>query len=92
MLVSPFAVGLHSWSTALANIVIIGIALFTYHKYRKTVDSNVALDEHGNVIYFNGENLSGEGSVYDRGVELIASPYDARPIRSSVSWLKKGVV
>ena len=72
--------------------MIIGIALFTYHKYRKTVDSKVALDEHGNVIHFNDENLSGEGSVYDRGVELIASAYDAGPTHSSVSRLNHGVV
>jgi len=66
------------------GITVCGIALFTYHKYRKTVDSNVGLDGHGNVIHFNGEHLSGEGSVYDRGVELIASPYDARPTHSSI--------
>lgn len=27
-----------------------GIALFTYHKYRKSIDSTVPLDAHGNPI------------------------------------------
>ena len=27
-----------------------GIALFTYHKYRKSIDSPVPLDAHGNPI------------------------------------------
>jgi hypothetical protein len=27
-----------------------GIGLFTYHKYRKSLDSTVALDAHGNPI------------------------------------------
>lgn len=65
-------------------MVVIGIALFTYHKYRKTVDSNVALDEHGNVIQLTGENLGSEGP-HDHDVELIASSYDSRPLHSSVS-------
>jgi len=71
-------------------MVVIGIALFTYHKYRKTVDSNVTLDEHGNVIQLSDENLSGERphDHHDDDVELIASSYDSRPIHSPVSWLK----
>ncbi|KAH0827327.1 triose-phosphate transporter family-domain-containing protein [Lanmaoa asiatica] len=77
---SVFILGLvYHWLTAR-----IGIILFTYHKYRKTVDSNVALDVHGNVIQLNGENLGGERSIYDHDVELSARSYDARPIHSSV--------
>lgn len=51
-------------------ITVCGIALFTYHKYRKTVDSNVVLDVHGNVIQSIDENLNGEATAYDRDVEL----------------------
>ncbi|KAF8550674.1 TPT-domain-containing protein [Imleria badia] len=65
-------------------ITVCGIALFTYHKYRKTMDSNVALDEHGNVIRLDGEDSSDEGLVYDHDVELVASAYDARSIHSSI--------
>lgn len=70
----------------------IGIALFTYDKYRKTVDSNVALDAHGNVIQLDSEYLSGEGSTCGHDVELSARPHDSRPLHSSVSRLKKGIV
>lgn len=73
-----------SASASLADIVRIGIVLFAYHKYRKTVDSNVALDAHGNVIQLD-ENMSGEGMVYDHDVELIARSRNSRPRRSSVS-------
>lgn len=73
-------------------MVMIGIGLFTYHKYRKTIDSNVTLDKDGNVIQLDGENLSDEGLVYDHDVELIASSYDARPIHSSVSRLQREIV
>ncbi|KIP08495.1 hypothetical protein PHLGIDRAFT_104289 [Phlebiopsis gigantea 11061_1 CR5-6] len=31
-------------------VTVCGIALFTYHKYRKSIDSNFALDAHGNPI------------------------------------------
>ncbi|KAJ7647562.1 triose-phosphate transporter family-domain-containing protein [Roridomyces roridus] len=32
------------------GITVCGIALFTYHKYRKSLDSTVPLDAHGNPI------------------------------------------
>ncbi|KAF8629221.1 hypothetical protein AX17_005804 [Amanita inopinata Kibby_2008] len=31
-------------------ITVCGIALFTYHKYRKTIESTIPLDAHGNPI------------------------------------------
>lgn len=63
---------------------MIGIALFTYHKYRKTIDSDVVLDEHGNMIQFTGENLNGEATAYDRDVELTTRLRGSRPLGSSV--------
>ncbi|KAG8213556.1 triose-phosphate transporter family-domain-containing protein [Butyriboletus roseoflavus] len=65
-------------------ITVCGIVLFTYDKYRKTVDSNVALDAHGNVIQLDDENLSGEGSLYGHDVELIARSHDSRAKHSSL--------
>ncbi|KAF8124919.1 TPT-domain-containing protein [Boletus edulis] len=65
-------------------ITVFGIALFTYHKYRKTVDSHVALDEHGNVIQLNGESRSDQGMEYDHDVELTASSCYVRPIHSPI--------
>ncbi|KAI0344530.1 TPT-domain-containing protein [Trametopsis cervina] len=42
-------------------ITTCGIALFTYHKYRKSIDSKVPLDAHGNPIeegeFADNENL-----------------------------------
>lgn len=69
-----------------------GIALFAYHKYRKVIDSNVALDAHGNVIQLNGGTLSDQELLYDSDVELIASSYDTRPIHSSVSGLRNEII
>ena len=30
--------------------VLLGIALFTYHKYQKSLDSSIQLDGHGNPV------------------------------------------
>ncbi|KAG9316194.1 triose-phosphate transporter family-domain-containing protein [Chiua virens] len=64
-------------------ITVCGIALFTYDKYSKTVDSNVALDAYGNVIQLDGEDPSSEGS-YDHAVELSQRSSDVRRSRSSI--------
>lgn len=39
-------------------LYLIGISLYTYHKYRKTIDSKIALDAHGNPIIDNNDNLT----------------------------------
>lgn len=39
-----------------------GIALFTYHKYRKSIDSKVPLDAHGNPI--EDGDLEGDGDIH----------------------------
>ncbi|KDQ06480.1 hypothetical protein BOTBODRAFT_121435 [Botryobasidium botryosum FD-172 SS1] len=41
-------------------ITICGIALFTFHKYRKSIDSPIPLDAHGNPI--EPDSLEGEES------------------------------
>lgn len=42
-------------------LFLTGIALFTYHKYRKSIDSPVPLDAHGNPIAMDAsESLEGE--------------------------------
>ncbi|KAF8840243.1 TPT-domain-containing protein [Paxillus ammoniavirescens] len=66
------------------SITICGIALFTYHKYRSTVDSNVALDAHGMPIPVDDDNRIGAGgSEYDFDVELDSRLRPARPQRRS---------
>ncbi|KAG6812544.1 hypothetical protein H0H92_002313 [Tricholoma furcatifolium] len=49
---------LHSVLTALET----GIILFTYHKYRKSIESKVPLDAHGNPIYSEEELPMGDGN------------------------------
>ncbi|KAL4080170.1 triose-phosphate transporter family-domain-containing protein [Scleroderma yunnanense] len=58
------------------TVTTCGIALFTYHKYRKTVDSHVALDAHGNPIQVDDDNVASPG----RDVELnVARSHATRP-------------
>ncbi|KAF9219603.1 TPT-domain-containing protein [Gyrodon lividus] len=57
------------------SITICGIALFTYHKYRSTVDSNVALDAHGNAIQVDDDG----GCACDFDVEMDTRSRTARP-------------
>jgi solute carrier family 35 protein C2 len=48
-------------------ITICGIGLFTYHKYRKSVDSLVPLDAHGNPILPDDDevtNVDENGNLY----------------------------
>ncbi|KAG6866668.1 hypothetical protein C0991_000778 [Blastosporella zonata] len=40
------------------SITICGIILFTFHKYRKSIESEVPLDAHGNPIFPDGLSLS----------------------------------
>ncbi|KAK0226184.1 triose-phosphate transporter family-domain-containing protein [Armillaria fumosa] len=41
-------------------ITVCGIVLFTYHKYRKSIDSPVPLDAHGNPVLSDEEFLDGD--------------------------------
>ncbi|KAK0484397.1 TPT-domain-containing protein [Armillaria luteobubalina] len=46
-------------------ITVCGIVLFTYHKYRKSIDSPIPLDAHGNPILSDEEFLDGDrGQVH----------------------------
>ncbi|KAF9231398.1 triose-phosphate transporter family-domain-containing protein [Melanogaster broomeanus] len=66
------------------SITICGIALFTYHKYRCTVNSNVALDAHGNPIQVDDHNYTRvQGSARDFDVELDATTRTAMLQRHS---------
>ncbi|KAK0461009.1 triose-phosphate transporter family-domain-containing protein [Desarmillaria tabescens] len=47
-------------------VTVCGIVLFTYHKYRKSIDSPVPLDAHGNPILSDEEFLDG-----DRGQHVL---------------------
>lgn len=73
-----------------------GICLFTYHKYRKSIDSMVPLDAHGNPLG-SDEALDEENGLHSRSVsveemqplaQLPAEPR-ASTVRSlgSSSWL-----
>ncbi|KAI6032766.1 hypothetical protein F5J12DRAFT_796279 [Pisolithus orientalis] len=46
-------------------ITTCGIALFTYHKYRKTVDSHVALDTLGNTIRADDDSILSPGRDFE---------------------------
>ncbi|KAK7057450.1 TPT domain-containing protein [Favolaschia claudopus] len=50
-------------------ITVCGIALFTYHKYRKSLETTVTLDAHGNPISIEPETGSVDGHISSR-VEL----------------------
>ena len=41
---------LHYLFFRLVLTVLLGIALFTYHKYQKSLDSSIQLDGHGNPV------------------------------------------
>ncbi|KAF9476365.1 TPT-domain-containing protein [Pholiota conissans] len=43
------------------GITVCGIALFTHHKYRKSLDSTVPLDAHGNPIIDEDEEIDDAG-------------------------------
>ncbi|KIM79047.1 hypothetical protein PILCRDRAFT_823899 [Piloderma croceum F 1598] len=45
-------------------ITICGIALFTYHKYRKSIESTVPLDAHGNPVEVDDSVGGGDVGVY----------------------------
>src|ERR1700685_4222144 len=42
----------------------LGIALFTYHKYRKSIESTVPLDAHGNPIELDDDHGRDELGTY----------------------------
>ncbi|KAF8875814.1 triose-phosphate transporter family-domain-containing protein [Gymnopilus junonius] len=63
-------------------ITVCGIVLFTHHKYRKSIDSKVPLDGHGNPIIVDGdeENLfaprGNDGSTQPEEAILLTSQGD----------------
>ncbi|GJE95834.1 triose-phosphate transporter family-domain-containing protein [Phanerochaete sordida] len=59
-------------------VTICGIALFTYHKYRKSIDSPVPLDAHGNPI---GDDSVGGEDVHH--LQVIADE-ERQPLAASV--------
>lgn len=61
-----------------------GICLFTYHKYRKSIDSNVPLDAHGNPIEEseNGRDLDGQLELGETA--HLTAPTSADDFRVSV--------
>jgi hypothetical protein len=44
-------------------LLIAGIALFTHHKYRKRLESDVALDAHGQPLDPDDEAVLGEEGI-----------------------------
>jgi hypothetical protein len=62
-----------------------GISLYTYHKYKKSVDSPVPLDAHGNPVYPSDDNdassvsgvILGSASSFElRERERLSSNYE----------------
>jgi len=65
--------------------LLVGISLYTYHKYRKSIDSPVPLDAHGNPIQADNENdaSSVSGDILESALsfelrerERLASSYE----------------
>lgn len=54
----------------LDSICITGIILFTYHKYRKSIESVVPLDGHGNPIPTVDDLSEGSNGHNGHHVEL----------------------
>jgi len=52
------------------SITICGIILFTYHKYRKSIESTVSLDGHGNPIPTDDDLLEGNDRQNGYHIEL----------------------
>lgn len=78
---SPFVVSRvssHETSETADPALFPGIALFTYHKYRKSIDSKVPLDAHGNPI--NDEGIGAEDAHH---LHVIADE-ERRPLATSM--------
>ena len=59
-----------------------GIALFTYHKYRKSIDSNLPLDAHGNPIEDYEDDIA--SSHHLRVMDLEEDTEERRPLAGSL--------
>ncbi|KAI0041751.1 TPT-domain-containing protein [Auriscalpium vulgare] len=67
-------------------ITVCGIALFTYHKYSKSVGSSVPLDAHGNPITEGDEGREDGYQLQLESMPLVSHPADFetdRPRRAS---------
>lgn len=67
----------------LIHAVTLGICLYTYHKYRKSIDSQVSLDGDGNPI--SDQDPEGFGAALDLGYIHDDARYsaDGRPVALS---------
>ena len=63
----------------LIRAVPLGICLYTYHKYRKSIDSQVPLDLDGNPI--SDEDPDGGGVALDLGYIHENAPFNAEEAR-----------
>ncbi len=52
---------------ALTLTIMTGIALYTYHKYKKSMQKDVALDPHGNPLLEDDGDLSDEPVALETG-------------------------
>lgn len=57
------------YSDSTHTIYVLGIGLFTYHKYRKSLESTIPLDAHGNPIITDGMTGTADGQ-HGQQVEL----------------------
>jgi hypothetical protein len=75
----------------LIRVVPLGICLYTYHKYRKSIDSQVPLDLDGNPI--SDEDPDGGGVALDLDYIHESAPFnaeEARPLGLSTSLSSDG--
>lgn len=67
-----------------------GIVLFTYHKYRKSIDSKVSLDAHGNPIEDEFEDNGDSHHLQDLADEErqpLAAAAEDRSAEPDVRWI-----
>ena len=68
--------------------LVLGIGLFTYHKYRKSIESTIPLDAHGNPVEledFDGDDVGtyvelnqtdlGNASILRAESEAVSMPF-----------------
>ncbi|KAF8995468.1 triose-phosphate transporter family-domain-containing protein [Cyathus striatus] len=73
------------------GITVCGIALFTYHKYKKTMASPIPLDAHGNPVMVDGSNIRDNDDYHiqlnqEESTPLTMMSRDERHA-SEVGWL-----
>ncbi|KAF9528514.1 triose-phosphate transporter family-domain-containing protein [Crepidotus variabilis] len=71
------------------SITVCGIGLFTHHKYRKSIDSSVPLDAHGNAITDDNETDGPEDYAHPEETIRLTSSQDDEDLLTEVRWQRR---